>query len=249
MRTPAVLARRVRTLDCAGDQERPCPAARGRARAGHESAGALLRVHPPGVGRRGRDPVHRARVRRHLARRDRRRGRCHQGRALPPLLRQAGAVRGRLREGRVGRRRADPGSAQGPPRPVGEGDRRAPSVPRGGAAAVVQPDRGAGRPVRAGVRAIPGAGGAVDVRVRAGHRPRRARCRRLEGGRRDGAHLRPHLLRCDVIGGVDRLDCGRRRHRGGSTSLRLRPGRRPAPARSRCGPPAPPASVPSWWSA
>ena len=44
------------------------------------------------------------RLRRHQPRRDRRRRAGHQGRALPPLQRQAGAVRGRLRAGR-GRRR------------------------------------------------------------------------------------------------------------------------------------------------
>ena len=47
-----------------------------------------------------------ARVRRHQPGRDRRRRAGHQGRALPPLQRQAGRLRGRLRQGR-GRRLQD----------------------------------------------------------------------------------------------------------------------------------------------
>ena len=85
--------------------------------------------------------------------------------------------------------------------PVGQGDRRAPGVPRRGAAAVVQPDRHPGRPVGAGLRAVPRAGGALDVRLRPRHRAGGAGRRRLARRRRAGAHLRPDLLRRDVVVG------------------------------------------------
>ena len=80
-----------------------CPASRGA-----EPPPAVLRLDQAGAGRRRRGAVHRERLRQHLARRDRRRRPGHQGRALPPLQRQAGAVRGGLRAGRERRLPGDP---------------------------------------------------------------------------------------------------------------------------------------------
>ena len=67
---------------------------------GRQPAPAVLRLDQARAGRRRRGAVHRPRLRRHLAGRHRRRRPGHQGRALPPLQRQAGAVRGGLRAGR-----------------------------------------------------------------------------------------------------------------------------------------------------
>ena len=92
----------------------------GRFRARHPPPG-VLRLHQAGAGRRRHRAVHRAGLRRDQPGRDRRRRPGHQGRALPPLQRQAGAVRGRLREGGGRGEQDDPQGGPRQRRPVGEG--------------------------------------------------------------------------------------------------------------------------------
>src|SRR5262249_26560552 len=95
-------------------------------------------------------------------------------------------------------------------------------------------DRGAGRAVGARPRALPRAGGALDLRLCARHRPGRARRGRLARGRGDAAHLRPDLLRGDVLGGHHRVDVGGRPHPGaaGGGRDRVHPVRPPRPVRA-----------------
>ena len=133
--------------------------------------------------------------------------RRHQGRALPPLQRQAGAVRGGLRAGR-GRRGAHdhPGALDGHQDPW----EKALAGLRAFLAVVQEPSYRRiviqDGPSVLGLRALPRAGGALDVRQRARHRALGAERRRLGARRRDGAHLRPDLLRRDVLGRRQRLD-------------------------------------------
>ena len=165
-------------------------------------------------------PVHRARVRRHQPRRDRGRGPGHQGRALPPLQRQAGRLRGGLRQGRGRRREEHQGGAAGHQRPVGEGARGAAGVPRDRAGPGVPAGRDPGRARDPGLRAVPRAGGALQLRDRPGHRRLGARGLHLRARRADEADLQPDLLRRDVSRRRERHhgrgpEAGRGAHRGG----------------------------------
>ncbi len=194
--------------------------AEGAQRAGGHAQGGVLRLHQARTDRRGRAAFHRGGVRRGLARRDRCGGPGDEGRALPPLLRQAGPLRGRLRAGRERRLEADPEGAEGPEGPLGQGAGRAAGVPRGRAGAGLPQDRHPGRSRGARLRALPRAGGALDLRQRARHRAVGARGRQVAARRADAADLRPDLLRRDVVGRRVRRDRGR--PRGGRRARRGR---------------------------
>src|SRR6476661_6582390 len=175
--------------------------AQGPPRPRDQPAPAVLRVHQAGARRRGRGPLHHPWVRLDVARRDRRGGAGHQGRAVPPLQRQAGALRGGLRAGGERRVPRDPEVTAGAQGPVGQGPGRAAGLPRGRPGAPLPPDRDPGGAVGPRLRALPRAGGALDVRQRPRDRPGRAQRRHLGPRRGDAPDLRPDLLRGDVLGG------------------------------------------------
>ena len=124
--------------------------------------------------------------------------RRHQGRALPPLQRQAGDLRGGLRAGAVPGDDGDRRRRRGAPGPLGQGAGRHAGLPRGGPGAGLPPGRRLRRPLGARPRALPRAGGALDVRPRRRDRPLGAHRRGTRPRRRDARHLHPHLLRRHV---------------------------------------------------
>ena len=170
---------------------------------------------------------------RDVPRRDRRRRRGHQGRALPPLHRQAGALRGGLRAGRGGRGARDRGLGQGRAGPVGEVDpdsarswrwsrtrRTAGWSCRKGRACWATSGSGS----RRGARRSRSSSRSCDTVLSAGPlRPRRA----------DGGDVQPDLLRRPVDAPAraspGRGPGGRQPPRGGGD--RVHPGGLPLPGR------------------